>query len=190
MALGYGCPIRNLGLFRVSSIAILQRHAGITVRSPNKKGIRTMSRMLLAAAISVICVPLAFAQTTPTRVDTTQLPSASPTPTPATGTTRVAVINLGYVLNKYERASSLKDELQAEVKKMSEEAKRLQEMLNVARSPSKSDFKNGSKEEYKEKLIAGRRRGPQSTGPGQARQGDAIAAHDAVVGHSHRREGL
>lgn len=118
-----------------------------------------MSRLLFAIAVSVTCVLPAFAQTSPTRLDTKSANNSPNSKVPATGTTRVAVINLGYVLNKYERASALKEEMHAEVKKMGEEAKRIQEMLNVLQMAiQKGDFKNGTKEEYEEKMIAGRRR--------------------------------
>lgn len=117
-----------------------------------------MNHMLFAAIVSAICGPLASVQSTATRVDI-KSPQNAPATKNAPGTARVAVINLGYVLNKYERATALKEEMQAEVKKMGEEVKRLQELVNVCQSAlQKNEFKNGTKEEYEEKLIAGRRR--------------------------------
>jgi Skp family chaperone for outer membrane proteins len=119
-----------------------------------------MNRMLLAAVVSVICVPLAFAQPAATRIVDAKLRGNSPNAkAPATGTTRVAVVNLGYILHKYDRATVLKEEMLAEVKKVGEEVTRLQEMVNaVQMNLQKGDFKNGTKEEYEEKLISGRRR--------------------------------
>ncbi len=119
-----------------------------------------MNRILLAGAISVICVPLAMAQPTAFRAaDIKKAQQNAPAVKPAAGTTRVAVINLGYVLNKYERAAVLKEEMQAEVKKMAEEAKKLAESASLWQMAlQKNEFKDGTKEQYEEKLITARRR--------------------------------
>jgi Skp family chaperone for outer membrane proteins len=119
-----------------------------------------MNRMLLAAALSAICVAVNF-----TPLAAQSLISSKPLELDnngkavAAGTTRVAVINLGYVFNKYERAATLKEELQTEVRKLQDDAKRTAESINVLQQAmAKGDFKNGTKESYEEKLINARRR--------------------------------
>jgi len=138
-----------------------------------------MNRMLLACVVSVICVPLAFAQPTTARIVTPRPAQLAPVAkTPAAGTTRVAVINLGYVLTKYERATALKEEMQADAKKMGDEAKKLQENVNLWQSAlQKGEFKNGTKEDYEEKLIGARRRLEDLNRLAQTKFGKASQAH-------------
>lgn len=137
-----------------------------------------MNRMLFACVVSVICVPVAFAQPTATRVDTKSAQNVPSVKSPAAGTTRVAVINLGVVLTKYERATALKEEMQAEIKKLQEEAKKLQENINLWQSAvQKNEFKNGSKEDYEEKLINARRRLEDLNRVAQTKFGKMSQAH-------------
>lgn len=135
-----------------------------------------MNRMLFGCVISVICVPLAIAQPAAVRVTAKAPQNASSAKAP--GTTRVAVINLGYILTKYERSSVLKAELQAELKSMQDEAKKLSESVNMWQSAlQKNEFKNGTKEDYEEKLITARRRLEDLTRLAQTKVGKAQQAH-------------
>jgi Skp family chaperone for outer membrane proteins len=106
-----------------------------------------MNRLLLALAV----LGLAFGNA---RAEDQK--NAKPLPK---GTTRVAVINLGSVLLKYEKANDLKVELGRNVKEAQDEAKRLQVHLTSWQAAlQKGEFKNGTKEEYEEKIINARRR--------------------------------
>lgn len=118
-----------------------------------------MNRTLLACVFSLLLIPMAVAQPSATRI-VAKVPQNTPvTKAPANGTTRVAVVNLGIILTKYERASALKEEMQTAIKNLQEEAKRLQENINLWQSAvQKNEFKEGTKEEYEEKLIKARRR--------------------------------
>lgn len=81
-----------------------------------------------------------------------------PKPLPS-GTTRVAVINLGAVFTKYDKANDFKAEITRSVKDLQEEAKRLQaDLATWQNALQKNEFKNGTREEFEEKLINGRRR--------------------------------
>ena len=162
-----------------------------------------MNRMLLVAVVSAICVALirspASAQTS---VKVASARSAKPLEIApvdkpaATGTTRVAVINLGFVLTKYERANVLKEELQTEVKKLQEEAKKHMENINIWQAAlQKNEFKIGTKEQYEEKLIAARRRledlnRTASTKFGKASQAQLVTlwsdVHEAVKAYAAR----
>jgi Skp family chaperone for outer membrane proteins len=76
-----------------------------------------------------------------------------------TGTTRVAVINLGAVFTKYEKTAWYKDELARTLKGMQEEAKKL--TLDIAgwqTKLQKNELKGEAKEQLEEKLLNAKRR--------------------------------
>jgi Skp family chaperone for outer membrane proteins len=146
-----------------------------------------MNRTLLAAIVlatwgsaaiaqsSVAQKPLKFASAKPLNAVPLDKPAAA-------GTTRVAVINLAYVLSKYERASFLKEELQAEAKKAQEEAKRLMEQCNLLQQTlQKGDFKNNTKEQFEEKLINTRRRLEDLNRTASAKLGKATQAQLVIL---------
>ncbi len=117
-----------------------------------------MNRIFLAAVLCVIVTILpASAQTKSTKPRTTAV-AAAVKPMPS-GTTRVAVVNLGVVLGKYDRANAIKEEVQAELGKMREESKQILENINLWQSAlQKGNFQDGTREKYEEKLINARRR--------------------------------
>lgn len=132
-----------------------------------------MNRILLVAAalaICVVCSPSASAQSRSKKKPARTVAVEKS----ATGASRVAVINLGYVLNKYERASAIKEEMQAELGKVREQAKKQMENINVWQSAlQKNDFADGTKEQYEEKLIRAKRQLEDLNRTTQARFGKA-----------------
>jgi len=106
-----------------------------------------MNRMFLALVV-VLCFGFARA------ADQKNAPKPIPK-----GTTRVAVINLGAVLAKYDKATDFKAEMARSVKELQDEAKKLQiDLAFWQNALQKNELKFGTKEEYEEKLINGRRR--------------------------------
>ena len=77
----------------------------------------------------------------------------------AAGTTKVAVVNIGYLFSKYERASACKKEVENSLVELKAEAKRLTESLNAWQAIlQKGDLSAAKKELYEEKMINARRR--------------------------------
>ena len=151
-----------------------------------------MNKFFLASLIGLLASSLpVFAQTGATKPRPTTVAVAAEKPA---GTTRVAVINLGYVLNKYDRASAIKEEMQAELSKMREEAKKQMENITLWQGAlQKNEFKDGTKEQYEEKLINARRRFEDlnrlaQTKLGKAQQTQLVTlwsdVHDAVKTYS------
>jgi Skp family chaperone for outer membrane proteins len=74
------------------------------------------------------------------------------------GTTRVAVINLGLVFNKYDRAAALKKELDNKLVPLKEEAKTLTQNLTAWQvSIQKLDLGDPKRKSLEEKMIQARR---------------------------------
>lgn len=126
-----------------------------------------MNRMFFACIVIGICLAVtpsaAFAQILaaaplfpPTKSTADRSNAAKPAPS---GTTRVAVVNLGVVLTKYERAAALKDEMNQEMKQLQEEAKQLtQDLAAWQTALQKNELGGAKKEQYEEKIINARRR--------------------------------
>jgi Skp family chaperone for outer membrane proteins len=125
-----------------------------------------MNRMFLAFLVTAIY--LTFSPSSASAQVLTAAPLASltivadktkaPQPAPV-GAVRVAVINIGVVFNKYERANAFKAELNHEVKLLQEEGRELNGNLAVWQSAlQKGDFSAAKKENYEEKIINARRR--------------------------------
>jgi Skp family chaperone for outer membrane proteins len=107
-----------------------------------------MNRMFLA--LIVLCFTLGLVQAS----DQKNAPKSAPK-----GTTRVAVINLGAVLAKYEKANDFKAEMARNLKELQGEAKSLQaDLAKWQAALQKNEFRGGTKEQYEEKVINGRRR--------------------------------
>jgi len=74
------------------------------------------------------------------------------------GTTRVAVINLGAVFTKYEKAAEYRDEVARTVKGIQDEAKQLTSDIAAWQAAIQAnELKGERKEQVEEKLIAARR---------------------------------
>jgi Skp family chaperone for outer membrane proteins len=117
-----------------------------------------MNRMFLAVVTLGLSVTSAFAQAPPVAVaaDADRLNAPKP---PAVGTTKVAVFNLALVFNKYERAAAIKQEVAHDMKELQEEAKQLQQNLNVWQNAlQKGDLPPAKRERFEEKVINARRR--------------------------------
>lgn len=100
--------------------------------------------LVLAAVLSVSAAALP-AQT---------LPSQSP---PA-GTTRVAVVNIGHVFNKYERAIRFKADLEDALKPYKDRAAKLTKNIQKCEEAiAAKRFRDFSKEEYEEKIVQDKR---------------------------------
>ena len=103
-----------------------------------------MNRMFLAAALLIAFRISASAQT-----------KDNP---PSTGTTRVAVINLGLVFNQYERATALKKEMEDTLTPLKEEAKTLAQNLGLWQANmQKLEVEDPKRKPYEEKIIKARR---------------------------------
>lgn len=119
-----------------------------------------MNRTLLTALVSALCLLCSHSQVSAQNKG--KKPRTPPVVTaekaPAAGTTRVAVINLGYVLGKYERASAIKEEMQTELNKIREEAKKHTENLTLWQTALQTNnLKDATKEQYEEKIIKTKR---------------------------------
>jgi Skp family chaperone for outer membrane proteins len=108
-----------------------------------------MNKMFFASIAAACCMAI-----TAQAADRKNLPA----PMPA-GATRVAVVNLGLVFSKYQKAQDFKDHIARSMKKIQDEGKALaKEMAGWQQALQKNEFKNGTKELYEEKMINGRRR--------------------------------
>jgi Skp family chaperone for outer membrane proteins len=76
-----------------------------------------------------------------------------------TGTTKVAVMNVGLIFAKYEKALSIKEEMAQELKQLREEASELAQNLKAWQAAlQKNDLTATKREKYEEKIIDARRR--------------------------------
>ena len=76
-----------------------------------------------------------------------------------TGTTRVAVINLGAVFTKYEKTAEYKDEVARTLKGMQEEAKKLTlDITGWQTQLQKNELQEEAKAQLEEKLLNAKRR--------------------------------
>lgn len=113
-----------------------------------------MNRTFILAAVALtICATSAFSQSARSTVSTADKSNG-----PKVGTTKVAVFNIGVVLNKYQRASIAKEQLSKEVKRLQAEAKELNESIAKWQTALQSGEVPASKKElYEEKIINARR---------------------------------
>lgn len=153
-----------------------------------------MKRIFAVAVVFALCAPFAFAQSRAKKPKVTTVAVAEAEKPMPGGTTRVAIINLGYVLGKYERATAVKEEVQAEMGKLRDEAKKHMENIAVWQNALQTNqFKNGTKEQYEEKLIVAKRKLEDLTRTAQTKVGKAQQAqlqtlwseiHEAVKTYS------
>jgi hypothetical protein len=118
--------------------------------------------MFLAALVVSVCLlhaAPASAQTTITSAFNLALDKSNSAKAPPSGTSRVAVFNIGIVLSKYQRAAAMKEEMAEEMKLLKEEAKELTDNLRVWQNAlQKPDLGQAKKLVYEEKIIGARRR--------------------------------
>jgi Skp family chaperone for outer membrane proteins len=99
-----------------------------------------MIRILLVLLITAIGVSSASAQ-------------GKPQPVPA-GTTRVAVVNMGYVFGKYQKALMVKKDLEETIEPFKKKAKDLIEQMNAWQTESKkSEIDAGEKGQLDTKIL-------------------------------------
>lgn len=119
---------------------------------------RRMIPISLSFAVLAFCAVSPVDAQEPGKKGKSSRVSAAAKPMPQ-GTTRVAIINLGYVFQKYERAATIKEEMQSDLKRLGDEAKKHVENVKIWQAALQAnDFKDATKEQYEEKLILARRR--------------------------------
>jgi Skp family chaperone for outer membrane proteins len=109
--------------------------------------------------LGVFCLQAAPASAQPTSLTALKLAldKSDSSKMPA-GTTRVAVFNIGIVLNKYQRAANMKQELAEEIKQLKDEAKELTDDLRTWQAAlQKNNLSPNKREQLEEKVINARR---------------------------------
>src|SRR5438067_1089048 len=87
--------------------------------TPNRKGVRTMKKLFFAIIFLAVSVSSS----------TAQMKQEQP---PQPGTTRIAVVNIGLVFNKYERAKAFKKELEDLIRPYQAKGKALRDELDAS----------------------------------------------------------
>ncbi|HZZ80472.1 MAG TPA: OmpH family outer membrane protein [Gemmataceae bacterium] len=118
-----------------------------------------MNRMLLAFGVVALLMFAQVAHAQTSQLATAKADTKVNDTRPAFGTTRVAVINLGYVFTTCERSKAFKREMEGKVKNAAEEAKVLAGNIKTWQAAvQQGNLSDTKKAQYEEKIITARRR--------------------------------
>jgi hypothetical protein len=139
-----------------------------------------MNRMFVTLIVFVVFAASASAQAVSALAAAKPLDKPLlPPKGPPTGTTRVAVFNIGLVFAKYDRVTAIREEGVREVKGFQNEAVELAQNLKVWQAAlQKNDLGAAKKEQLEDQVIEGRRRLEDLERQARARLGKA---HDVKL---------